>query len=59
MAKGTNVQMPKVHLKFQVLIKVVISLTILSLNYLVYSIKIEVFVVKALKTREGHGNLEL
>ena len=42
----------KVHLKFQVLIKVVISLTILSLNYLVYSIKIEVFVVKALVKQE-------
>jgi hypothetical protein len=28
----------KVHLKFQVLIKVVISLTILSLNYLVFGI---------------------
>ena len=50
----------KVHLKFQVLIKVVISLTILSLNYLVYSIKNRGVCGESFsKTREGHGNLEL
>ncbi|SUK35429.1 sorbitol dehydrogenase [Staphylococcus aureus] len=60
MAKGTNVQMPKGSSEFQVLIKVVISLTILSLNYLVYSIKNRGVCGESFsKTREGHGNLEL
>lgn len=39
MAKGTNVQMPKGSSEISSIDQGVISLTILSLNYLVYSIK--------------------
>ncbi len=61
MAKGTNDKCQKVHLKFQVLIKVVISLTILSLTDLVYSIKNRGVCGGSFSKnkREGHGNLEL
>ena len=60
MAKGTNVQMPKGSSEISSMIKVVISLTILSLNYLVYSIKNRGVCGESFsKTREGHGNLEL